>query len=363
VKKNLVTIVNIVVTILFPIAGIVMALVRLIIKHWDKIKAALVKIFTFVVEKLKAIWGKIAGIVKAIIEKVKQVWSGITGFFSSLWEGIVSVAKSIWNTFGGWIAAFVEAVKGVWSAITGFFSGLWDGIVNTAMTVWDTLKSWFSGLVEAIKAVWNGITGFFTGLWESLKEGPSAAIEYIKNAFFGLFENIQNFFFGFIDKIKQGWETVSGFFSGIGEGIVNFVTGGGEEPAARPVNDLIVTPEGNYSTHPDDYVMAMKNPGDIVDSLIRFLGLQQPQPAYAGAGGSLVGRAMTSAAAGSVYNNGGNTQTINADTKITVHVPSGTPAVQMEAISRQVDQAVRDSLAGAISGSRGSIPSPEARRN
>ena len=384
IKNIFASIINVFVVIWNKIKGGVMAFVNAVVAIWRKFVNVLKSVIGKLADAVKKIWTAVAGFfsglwntikaaairiwnslfsyIRGLVDRIKQIWQAVSGFFASLWDGIVSVAINVWNAFKDWMTAFVEAVKGVWSAITGFFSGLWDGIVNTAKAIWDTLKSWFSGLVEGIKNIWNGIIDFFSGLWEALKQGPSAAIEFIRNAFFGLFENIQNFFFGFIDKIKQGWDTVKGFFSGIGEGVVNFVTGGGEEPAAaRPVNDLIVTPEGRYSTHPDDYVMAMKNPGDLVDSLIRFLGLQQPQPAYAG--GSLISSAMSRAAASSVYNSGGNSQTIKADTRITVNVPSGTPVLQAEAISRQVDQAVRDSLASAISGSRGSIPSPEARRN
>jgi phage-related protein len=318
VKKNLVTIVNIVVTILFPIAGIVMALVRLIIKHWDKIKSALVKIFTFVAEKLKTIWGKIVGIVKAVIEKVKQAWGGITSFFASLWEGIVSVAINVWNAFKSWIAAFVEAVKAVWDGITGFFSGLWDGAVNTAMTVWDTLKSWFSGLVEGIKAIWNGIIGFFSGLWEAVQQGPAAAVEYIKNAFFGLFNSLQEKLFGFINKIKEGWETVKGFFGGIADGVVTFLTGGD--------------------------------------------GGGQMQPAYAGSTSQAAMAGAVGQTSNYAYTSTGGSSTVNAQNTFNVSVPAGTPQEQSEAIARQVSAQFEANLAGSINSSRANIPSPERRR-
>ena len=37
----------------------------------------------------------------------------------------------------------------------------------------------------------------------------------------------------------------------------------------RNVNDLIVTPGGTFSTHPDDYIMAMKNPAALLGEGIR----------------------------------------------------------------------------------------------
>ena len=37
----------------------------------------------------------------------------------------------------------------------------------------------------------------------------------------------------------------------------------------RQVNDLIVTPQGQFSTHPDDYIFAMKNPASLVNNEIK----------------------------------------------------------------------------------------------
>lgn len=358
VKKNLLNIVNVILTIIFPIGGIVMALVRLIIKHWDKIKAALVKVFTFVVEKLKAIWGKIVNVVKGIIDKVKRIWNTIVSFISNLGDKVKIIWQAVWNKILEIVRRIIEGIKEAWNTFIGFFTGLWEGIKNTAASIWEGVKNIFFGAVEGIKNIWNGLIGFFTGLWDALKESPATAIEFIKNAFFGLFENIKNFFFGFIDKIKQGWETVKGFFSGIGNGIVNFFTGGGNEEA-QPVNDLIVTPEGQYSTHPDDYVMAMKNPGDLIDSILRFLGGHKPQPAYAG-GGSLVDNAMGRAASQNTYNNSTSTiSTITAPINVRVDASGMTPDMASAVVKRGVEDALRE----AINGSRGGIPSPEARRH
>jgi phage-related protein len=284
VKKNLVNIINIIVTILFPIAGIVMALVRLVIKHWDKIKPALIKIFTVVVDKLKAIWGKIVGIVRDII----------------------------------------DGIKAGWTAFVGFITGLWEGIKEAAASIWEGVKNIFFGVVDGIKNIWNGLVSFFTGLWDAIMQGPEAVVQYIKDAFFGLFDTIGEKFFGFINKIKEGWEKVKGFFSGLVEGAVNFVTGGNEQN------------EGGE--------------GSLAYATV---------PAATAASQSRVGGTSNYA-----YNSGGNsTTTINSNGAITVNVPAGTSADQAAAISRQVDAQVASSLQSAINGSRGNIPSPEVRRH
>jgi phage-related protein len=311
-----------------PIGLIIIAVVALIalvialIKNWDKVKTFFIalgknisEIFTTVVAKIKTLFS-------SVIVWIKTAWSAVSGWFARFWEGIVSVAINVWNAFKDWITAFVEAVKSVWSVITRFFSGLWDGIVNTAMAVWDTLKTWFFGLVEGIKTIWNGITGFFSGLWEAIMQGPAEAIEYIKNAFFGLFNSVQEKFFGFISKIKEGWETVKGFFGGIADGVVNFFTGGSGRG-----------------------------------------GSGQMQPAYAGGTSQAAMAGAVGQTSNYAYNTMGGNSTVNAQTSINVNVPPGTSQEQSEAIARQVDAQFDARLAGSINSSRANIPSPEVRRH
>jgi hypothetical protein len=232
--------------------------------------------------------------------------------------------------------------------------------------VWDTLKSWFFGYVEDIKQIWSGITGFFSGLWDAVKQGPAEAVAYIKDAFLGLFSSIQEKLFGFINKIKEGWDTVKSVFGGAVEGAVNFITGGGPSTAgggARRVNDMILTPEGRLETSPDDYIMAMRDPASLVDSMLRFLGQGgQPQPAIAGfPGNSLLGSAMNQTAARqTTYQSSSSNYTENFTAPITVKINAG--GMTPEQAQTAVQRAMQDALKGAINSSRGNIPAPEARR-
>jgi hypothetical protein len=37
----------------------------------------------------------------------------------------------------------------------------------------------------------------------------------------------------------------------------------------QTVNDLIITPQGQFSTHPDDFILAMKNPAALINNEMR----------------------------------------------------------------------------------------------
>jgi phage-related protein len=415
---------NVFVAIFQGMANIFSSIWKGIVNTFSVYIAGLKRIFSSIIGAFASVWAKVKdGVVKIIaafinlwkaaINAFKSILNTMASFFVRLCEGIVSVAINIWNTFKGWIAAFVESIKSIWGAISGFFSGLWEGIVGVAKSVWGTLTEWFTGLIDGIKNIWNGITGFFSGLWEAIMNGPTAAIEYIRTAFTSLFSGIEEKLFGFINKVKEGWDKVTGFFGNAVTGVVNFFTGGDpeiEKTAPTKVNDMILTPEGQFQTSPDDYIMAMKDPtklasnqegkedntekspiGELINSVISSIQnaadgligiiekLKQPftemsfllqsyamanqlQPAYA--------TASQSAMAGSVgqtsnyaYNTVGGSSTINAQTSINITVPQGTSQEQSEAIIRQVNAQFEAKLAGSINSSRANIPSPEIRRH
>jgi len=324
VKKNALNIANVLLLLLFLPAGIIMAVVRLVIKHWDKIKPALIKIFTFVVSKFKAIFGKVVDIVKALVQKIKNVWNAVKGWFVSLWNGIVSVAIAAWEKVKGFFGGLVEVIKNIWNTATEFFSGLWDGIKDIAATVWEGIKNVFFAVVDAIKNGLQNFVKFFSGLFSLIGEAASGVWNRIKESFIAVFDGIKEKFFAFINVIQAGWEKVKGFFGGV----VNFVSGG----------DIGKGESGGSGSA-----------GSVGSSQ----AVTKP----------LVTAAATSAAARTTNTYGGANNTVNAQTSINVNVPPGTTAEQAKVISQQVEWAMQNSLASAINGSRGNISSPEARRN
>jgi tape measure domain-containing protein len=340
-----------------------------IVNVWKSIVNVFSTILNGIKNVFSAIWNAIKNNVFAVVDGIKNVWISFAVFLGTLWDGIKAIASVVWEGIKAVFFTVVDAIKFAWQTAINFIVGLWEGIKQAASVVWGGIKNTITGVIDGIKAVWIGLISFFSGLWEAIKQGPTAVVEYISNIFSNLWNSITDKFFAFINVIKDGWEKVKGFFGGLWEGAVNFFTGGGpdkEAPETKPVNDLIVTPEGKYSTHPDDYIMAMREPSSLIEALARLLGQGQLQPAYAGASpdNSLVGSVIREKAQQNTYNSNSTSNSTNIDSKatITVNVPAGTTAEQAASIARQVDQAVKNSLASAIGGARGMTPSPEARR-
>ena len=393
--------------IIIAVVGLI-GVITLLVKKWDVVKAALIKgikavweffkklwegvknsavaafnklkqALTKVLDGIKAVWSKITGFFSAlwenivavaksvwsalvdffsvIVEGVKAVWNTITEFFSNLWSGIISVAEKIWSGITGVFSAIIEQIKAVWSSITSFFGGLWDGIVSAASNIIAGLAEPFSKVLDVIKGLWTGLTDFFSSLWDSLKNGVVSVAEAIGNIFTGLFDGVKNQFFGFINTLKDGWEKVKGFFGGLWDGAVNFFTGSESKEVPEPtkVNDMILTPDGTYSTHPDDTIFAMKNPGSLVDRLAEYFAQAKPEPSYALADSSASQAVRQSVS--NDYSRHSSSSVYNTPIHVTVNA-SGMTAEQAR---RAVENGVKGALRDAINGSRGTIPSAEAR--
>jgi tape measure domain-containing protein len=330
-------ILQILAVVIFGIPGLIAVAVRQIIKHWDVIGP-----------KVKAIWEEIKNFFIVLGKQIANIFLVLVGKIKQAFQWVVDSAIVIWDTLRSWFIGLVDGIKANWRDFVAFLTVLWEGIKEIAATIWEGIKGIFFGAIDGIKAAWNEFTRFFTGLWEAMKEGPTAALEYIKNAFFGLFEKLYEKFTWFIDVIREGWEKAKGFFGGIGKGVVNFFTGG--------------DPQGNGSGESDGAGPSAVEAGG------------RPRLATATPGGgseparmpppSLAQSALQRTAAQNTYSSStiSNNPVINSSANINVSVPPGTTAEQAQAISRQVDRAVQESLSNTIGGARGLIPSPEARR-
>lgn len=324
---------------------------------WSKITGFFSALWENIVAVTKSVWSALVDFFSVIVEGVKAVWNTITEFFSNLWSGIISVAEKIWSGITGVFSAIIEQIKAVWSSITSFFGGLWDGIVSAASNIIAGLAEPFSKVLDVIKSLWTGLTDFFSSLWDSLKNGVVSVAEAIGNIFTGLFDGVKNQFFGFINTLKDGWEKVKGFFGGLWNGAVNFFTGSESKEVPEPtkVNDMILTPDGTYSTHPDDTIFAMKNPGSLVDRLAEYFAQAKPEPSYALADSSASQAVRQSVS--NDYSRHSSSSVYNTPIHVTVNA-SGMTAEQAR---RAVENGVKGALRDAINGSRGTIPSAEAR--
>lgn len=232
-----------------PIGWIILAIVALVgviyllIKHWDKVKEAVLGFVESSTKWLKGLW-----------EGIKTIFAPVAEFFSGLWNGIKEFAIEVWNNFLAGLGVIYEGVIAVWTPIKEWFSGLWTGIKETASTIWAGILEFIEGVVDGVKIVWGTITGFFSGIWDGIKETAKVFFDWIEQKF-GWILNI-------VDKVK-------GVFGGIADGVksgVGKVVSGAKKLVGLSTGGY-VKEQGIAVLHPNEVVVNDK----ITEMLKTFL--------------------------------------------------------------------------------------------
>ncbi len=130
------------ITLVVLAIGAVIAVVALLIKHWDDVKA-----------KAKACWDWIVSVWQGACEWFnKIIIQPVIGFFKGMWDGLINGAKNAW-----------EGIKSVFSTVATFFkdifSNAWNGVkavFSVGGKIFDGIKD---GIVSAFKGIVNGIIG------------------------------------------------------------------------------------------------------------------------------------------------------------------------------------------------------------
>ncbi len=169
------------------------AIIVLLITHWDEVKAAAVAAWEWICQAWvnAAAWFDTT-VIQPIITFFTGLWEGIKTAASAAWDGIVSA----WTTVSTW---FDETVV---QPVAGFFGGMWSGISAAAQTAWDAVKgiwetvvTWFQETVitpvtDAVGGIWTGIKNAFDNVSTWFEEhvfGPIRSIvpDWLLNLFGG----------------------------------------------------------------------------------------------------------------------------------------------------------------------------------
>ena len=191
------------------------------------------------------VWNKITAAFDSAGEWFKtaaeNMWNGITSFFTELGDGITTwFTENVWNkitaAFSNVKDWFSTTAGNMWDGVTSFFTNLGDGI-GTWFTenVWNKITGAFSGAKEWFNTtagnMWSGITSFFTNLGDGI---GSWFTENVWDKITGVFSGVTDWFktmagniwsgltTGLSEKVESVKEEVSGFFSNVWSGVLDF---------------------------------------------------------------------------------------------------------------------------------------------
>ncbi len=149
----------------------------LIIKNWDKVKAA-----------LSATWAWMRGAGQAIADFFVGLWNGATAMVTAAWNGLADFFRQWWplllGIFTGGIGTIVLLVVQNWDAIYAKVSGVMSSIVGAVQGAWNTVWGIVSGIggqvVGFITGIPSAITGAFSTLAGIISAPFTAAFNTIK---------------------------------------------------------------------------------------------------------------------------------------------------------------------------------------
>ena len=145
------------ITLVVLAIGALIAIVVLLVKHWDEVKAAAAKCW----EWIKGIWSKVAtwfndSVVKPVVNFFVGLWDKLKSGAKAAWEGIKSVFSVVSTWFQDTFSKAWNKVKDIFSTGGKIFDGIKEGIASTFKTIVNGL---ISGINRVIAVPFNSING------------------------------------------------------------------------------------------------------------------------------------------------------------------------------------------------------------
>jgi TP901 family phage tail tape measure protein len=230
--------------LLLIIAGIaaVIAIVVLLIKHWDKVKAVTLQVWETIKSFLATVWEAIKAGFQAFMNVLSQVWStiwnAIKAVGKAIWNGIKTAFFAVWNAMWNYIATILaviyaiiatawEGIKAlalfVWGYIDDYVMAVWNGIKSAALTIWNALKAYFTTVLNfyktifttvwnaistALSVVWNGIKAAALFVWDALKTYFTTVLNFYKSIFMTVWNAIKSFLLPIWNGLKSSATTI-----------------------------------------------------------------------------------------------------------------------------------------------------------
>lgn len=188
-------------------------------------------------------------VIQGIISYLKEpTWDN----FTQILLGIGIAAAGVLLIFGG-VPALITLIVGLVVALGLAIYKNWDSIMAILVKVWswisekviEPVKTGFASAGEYLKEKWNKVKEFFSGLWEGMKDGAKNAWEGIKKVFSTVATFFKNIFTNAWEGVKKVFSVGGKIFDGIKDGIlngfkaiVNAIIGGINKVVSIPFNGI-----------------------------------------------------------------------------------------------------------------------------
>jgi phage-related protein len=242
--------------------------VALIIKNWDKVKAAGAAVFRAVSDAVTAIWrgmwqaiqqitqiylAAVTTIIRVQLEIIQGVFrvgvSLFSGIWNAAWEIMVAVVKTfveyielILRTF---IDIITQVIKAGMALLRGDWEGAWNALAEIPQLIFNNLTEFFRNVTQAWgqafaevgaviadtwSSVWGTIHDTAVGAWQLIYDnaiGPLIGafkslpdiLGEVAGALSNVWSGVADFFVKSANAITGAWERLPEVFRKVGEGL------------------------------------------------------------------------------------------------------------------------------------------------
>lgn len=231
------------------------AIVGFVTGLWESIKTAFINFGAFISQLWQAFWNTILMAFQVIGFLLSGNILGLLDMIFPAWQEKLGGISEVWNTVWGAIRDFFMQI---WAVIKGIFDGLVLHLTTQFNLVKDTILAILSAINSVWSSIWQGISDVFTTVWTNIVETIKSAVDFVADQV--------NRLISLINAAKKlGANIVDGAKS-VGNGVGNFISNLMSRQNSKSVNDAIISPNGDIiSRHPDDYLIATKDPYGLVN--------------------------------------------------------------------------------------------------
>ncbi|MBA2338571.1 MAG: hypothetical protein H0V96_12605 [Acidimicrobiia bacterium] len=146
----------------------------------------------------------------ALVVLIVKNWDTIKATVLAAWDAIKSWTSGAWETIKGWFSSAL-------STIAGWVQN-W-GLIKLFVATWGAIRNGVAGVKAFIEDKWNAIVGFFEKIPGWITDGLSGLWEAIVGPFRGPIAFVE----GRIDGLRSAWDNLMSAVSGSGKLLVPVV--------------------------------------------------------------------------------------------------------------------------------------------
>lgn len=222
------------------------AIVALIVTHWDQVKEFLSKTWEAIKGGLQTAWDAIKGFFEQywpillgvmtggaglIVAEVIKHWDDIKDRGKAIFEGIKTIAGNIWQHIRDAIVNPIksarDAVENALKGVAGWLGEKWTAIKDAAGSAWDTVHDKIVNPIkhakEAVETAIKAVVGWLGAKWEAIKTAAGNAWETVHdkivNPIKGAKERVEELLGNVKDWLDKKWEAITGAVGGFGKGV------------------------------------------------------------------------------------------------------------------------------------------------